>query len=53
MRPSWFLLIVLGNLLSLHVGSPFVAGGAATNRLLEENGDGLLLEDSSGDVALE
>ncbi len=27
--------------------------GAATNRLLLENGDGLLLEDSSGDLALE
>jgi hypothetical protein len=28
-------------------------GGAATNRLLFENGDGLLLEDSSGDLALD
>lgn len=27
--------------------------GAATNRLLYENSDGLLLEDSSGDLALE
>lgn len=31
-----------------------VMGAAvATNRLLQESGDGLLLEDSSGDLALE
>ena len=29
------------------------AAGGATNRLLYENSDGLLLEDSSGDLALE
>lgn len=35
--------------------SGFDDGGAAvsTNRLLDENSDGLLLEDSSGDLALE
>ena len=40
--------------LGLIILSGFDDGAAGgTNRLLEENGDGLLLEDSSGDLALE
>lgn len=53
LRSSVFVLLVFGNLLMMKAGAFYVAAGGATNRLLEENGDGLLLEDSSGDLALE
>lgn len=41
------------SLLMTHCGSQTFGGGGGTNRLLYENSDAILLENSSGDLALE
>ncbi len=47
------LILFGGTLLLTGVGTAFRPAAGGTNRLLLENGNGLLLEDSSGDIELQ